>query len=227
MKSLRVYRELYGHTLIPIKFCFESTHPGIGFAGTELGKHASKVRTTLRHFPQNFTCEQIVQLSEIEFVLDTVHARLELLLLGIKTYEKLYGTFIVPYSFVVPKNSSDWPKSIWGVNLGRKYFFLIRRFDTYPADKQKHIISSGVPVEKVLHRQANKILNMVRHYKTLHNHAAGLPLEISSQFVVPAEDSWPKEYWNEQLGMLVYSICHYKSYKSHHSIFEAEGLKIR
>lgn len=35
-----------------------------------------------------------------------------------KTLNKIDGTFSVPKSFSVPKNSFDWPEDTWGINLG-------------------------------------------------------------------------------------------------------------
>jgi hypothetical protein len=35
-----------------------------------------------------------------------------------KTINKIEGTFSVPKSFSVPKESQDWPEDTWGINLG-------------------------------------------------------------------------------------------------------------
>lgn len=39
---------------------------------------------------------------------------------ALATYQNLYDDLLVPQPFVVPKNSPDWPKEIWGLRLGAR-----------------------------------------------------------------------------------------------------------
>jgi hypothetical protein len=47
-------------------------------------------------------------------------ARFQKVFSALVTYKKIYGDLLVPQPFVVPDQSSDWPKESWGLRLGAR-----------------------------------------------------------------------------------------------------------
>jgi hypothetical protein len=47
-------------------------------------------------------------------------ARFQKVYSALVTYKKIYGDLLVPQPFVVPDQSSDWPKESWGLRLGAR-----------------------------------------------------------------------------------------------------------
>ena len=46
--------------------------------------------------------------------------RFQVVFVALVTYKQLYGDLLVPQPFVVPKETSDWPKETWGLRLGAR-----------------------------------------------------------------------------------------------------------
>jgi hypothetical protein len=118
-------------------------------------------------------------------------------------YKLRFKDMLVPLKFFVPEKSSDWPKEMWGMRLGKVVQTLRagRRLD-----KKDDLISIGFCYD-LSQSKYTSVRVALMSYKSIHSN-----LFVPRHFKVPHNEAWPKESWNLNLGNLVTNIRSLKCY---------------
>lgn len=110
---------------------------------------------------------------------------------------------IVPETFVVPTNSSEYPQTTWGVKLGQIMYKMC--YYGIWIDLHDRVRELGFRVPNRDPKEAAKILQALRCYRVLYPTASRVPAD----YVVPEATSYfPKHLWGMRLGEEVH-MCRY------------------
>lgn len=125
------------------------------------------------------------------------------LLEGIYIFRQAFGDLDIPLKFEIPANE-PWPTELHGLRLGKrleKLFTSSEFFERHP-DKVQEIKKLGLePNVRSLIDDWELIERSMKIYKGVHGN-----LRISSKFVVPDEEPWPRLTRNLKLGIRVAAI---------------------
>jgi len=195
LEALVIFKSIHGHLLVPSKFVVpcEKDWPE-HLWDMALGTKVNQIR--VRHdFITNHPSRWL-QLHEMGFVWNCDDRSFALTTLAFKQFRDIYGHTQVPVQFVVP-HSEMWATEIRGLKLGEKVR-KIKQGVLFIKSKPQRIES----LEKVgfewTSRSESKFSNFMQAlkvYKVIYKH-----INISSAFVVPNEQPWPKESWGMPLG---------------------------
>jgi len=214
---------MYGHLLVPHKFEFSEEEVDIGPMGTALGKHVKNLRRTYQQ-SRTKTEPWIAVLNSLGFEWDAREARFRLLMHAVLTYKEVYGDFLVPAKFVVPKYSRDFPPAFWGLRVGQMYHDL--RKSTRVKEHAARMQQLGIPTVGVLPRRAEMLLQAIEVYKRLNGQTAET-LNIARGFCVNiCDEDWPEELWGFPLRQAVDRVIHRGAFEEFHPQFIAAGLKV-
>jgi hypothetical protein len=127
--------------------------------------------------------------------------------LALETYKRLCGDLLVPATFVVPMDDSNWPKEIWGMNLGVSVTNI--RCKVCFRGHRKELVAMGFDYSPQRNKFGWEQVKLVLEtYKELHG-----DLLVPIAFAVPINDSaWPEEMWGMSLGTFVSTVRQGKSY---------------
>lgn len=106
----------------------------------------------------------------------------------------------VPYKFVVPHGSSDFPEHLWGIRLGQAMHGMMYR-DTYRKYRYQ-VEELGFPLQsrQALNERFANTLEALRCYRALHPTAVTIPCN----YVVPQGSSdFPEKLWGMRLGRIL------------------------
>jgi hypothetical protein len=180
--ALLSYQKLHGDMLVPCKFVIPNV---------------SNIRSGSSY------ADKRDALQSIGFDFNFRTARYVLVKLALLQYKDLYGNILVPQSFVVPRNDRNWPKDLWGMNLG-SIVHGIRGGSRY-AERRQELLKIGFdfgPQRALYGYSLTKTALM--HYKTMSGKG---DMRVPYNFVVPENDErWPVELWGMKLGVLVNNI---------------------
>ena len=226
IKSLEKYRNMYGHLQVPVRFGFrEEEREGLGiFAGT-LGSHVASLRKAYMKLNDSDKEKQawVSQLQSIGFVWAPLEEAFHLHVRAILHYQKLYGDFLIPRSFVVPVELECWPEDYHGLKLGRIYEYIRR--GTLPAHRREILKENGIPQADFMTQKAESILQAIEVYKKVHQQTAET-LDIKRSFHVPVcDEEWPEHLWGLNLGDAVYNIKTMHCFDKYLTQFEEAGVK--
>lgn len=156
--------------------------------------------------------ERVAELNKLGFVWGRLQPEWNLVLEGLITYSMLHGDLLVPISFVIPRNSDDWPKETWGISLGRCVYRIRIRSDFLHDHRnamsriaQLDGLGFVWDVNEHLFRKfcyALECFNRLERPREKDSGGRAVALRIPSTYVVPSgEDTgWPKELWGYPLG---------------------------
>lgn len=158
-------------------------------------------------------------------------ARVQQIIDTVKVYRKLNNipegdAVAIPVTFVVPENSSEWPKPLWGKGMGRliKRAMNDERYRGY-LDAFKRIgldTSLRLPAKD---QKAEQLLQAVQTYKQVHGIFGNSSVSINYSYVVPQDDSrWSPSLWGKRLGRSVWKVLKGLSFPDHAERFRAVGL---
>jgi hypothetical protein len=118
-------------------------------------------------------------------------------------YKLRFKDMLVPLKFIVPEESSDWPKEMWGMRLGKVVQTLRagRRLD-----KSDDLISIGFCYD-ISQSKYELVKIALMCYKNIYS-----DFYVPRHFQIPPTEEWPKELWNFNLGNLVTNIRSLKCY---------------
>jgi hypothetical protein len=135
-------------------------------------------------------------------------------------YKELHGNKRIPFAFVVPYQSKDWPEHLWGLRAGHSAT-LVRSGNLFLNDRDD-LLSIGFDYSHKLtgYRLAKATL---LHYKEVFGDLSAPP-----SFVVPQNDnSWPNGASGMKLGSVVNSIRLGLSYTEHYHELLSIGFDYR
>lgn len=218
LEALRCYRVLHP-AASKIPFTFEVPAASSDFPehlwGLKLGQAMSRMiyrRAFLKYHDQvkalGFSLTTKSQNQEFERTME-----------ALRWYKATHPTEShVPPSFIVPEESTDFPKHLWGLKLGEKVNQIIRDGSLFfrHHDEMK---ASGLEDQ-----QFTLILLTLRCYRTLHPKARRVP----SYFVVPqGSPDYPERVWGTKLGQIMSAIIRRRSYKEHRNQIAELGFTMK
>lgn len=165
-----------------------------------------------------YTANSRKQYDELEqgLVLDDFGQILE----AINIFRQVYGDLDIPVKFEIPAQEPVWPSSLHGLRLGKrleKLFSSSEFFEKHP-EKVQEIAKLGLePKLRSLVDDWTLINQSMKIYKNMYGN-----LRISSKFVVPDEEPWPRLSRNLKLGIRVAAIRSAGRYVKDHPERKAE-----
>lgn len=176
------------------------------------------------------------QITALGFDIETASPRLQMLSEGVQCYKKTLAlsqpsfeatlnssgstSFEIPYTFVVPHGSNQYPEHLWGFRLGRAYRNIIwarKKSLKY----RKTLAKTGLSLLSTKEERFQDILEAARCFRAHHPTVKRVP----SSFVVPHESlDYPAHLWGLKLGVTMCNIRRYGYFRQHHAKLEELGF---
>jgi len=199
LEALETYKQLYGDILVPHKFQVPSGNPKWpkGTWKLKLGLAVSSIRSRRNELPW----ERYDELNKLGFDWDPLESQWQLKMLAFETFRRIYGHLLVPRKFQVPENCLEWPKDVWGLNLGLAVTNIRCRRNELSWERCEDLEKLGIDWEPLESQWQLKIIAL-RIYKEIYG-----DIHVLSKFQVPKNDfKWPQETWELKLGQFVSDI---------------------
>ena len=201
-ESLCIYKELYGHTLIPQKFDIpnnDTRWPKHLRNGAVLGTQLTSARS---YFKKNVLKKDQIDTLERAGIIWYVRTGpspkwYKALVKGLPIYHKLYGDTLIPKDYTVPGVDSDWPESLYDLNLGAALVSARLRFTSksMKPDQVQQLKHLGIIWKPTESTRYEMLADGLSHYQKLNGNAL-----VPSKFKVPHDDiKWPKRLWGFKL----------------------------
>ena len=116
LPALDMYKEIHKDLRVPVgdKYVVPDKQPWPEHLwGMKLGRQVARWRT----FKETLPLYVLEALNDRDFIWDVPEKDFERLVLALKIYKKLKGTFLIPKSFRVPE-LEEWPTDLHGIPLG-------------------------------------------------------------------------------------------------------------
>jgi hypothetical protein len=215
-KALLNYKDLNGDMLVPYKFVVsanEKTWPE-DMLGKKLGAIAMRIRAGTSFSKMRLDLESIgfnFNFQKLSYGCETIRAAL-------LKYKNLKGDMLVPKRFLVPANDIEWPKEMWSMKLGTVVNKI--RAGTSWSKNRADLESIGFDFNRQeIGYEYETIRAVLLKCRDLNGN-----MLVPQTFVVPADDTWPKEMWNVKLGFIVNSIRGGKSCSKNRADLESIGF---
>jgi hypothetical protein len=160
----------------------------------------------------------------------TTEVKVQNIITAIQVFKKVNdiptdGRVIIPYAFVVPKKSSEWPHHLWGMKLG----FIINNVLNNGSFGAYRDLFQSVGLFPRKDDCVERLLIAVEAYikfNKLNKLMPGGPVVISPTFKIPANSMlWPELVRGMHLGYRIQEMYHKNLYAGHRSAFESLGLR--
>jgi len=223
LEALITYSVMHGDVLVPNKFMVphdNSEWPKATW-GITLGNCVYRIRARNDFLRGNNAVTRRNQLNGLGFVWDVHEHSFRLFYTALRHFAKLEGcgayslgrtkALRVPSTFVVP-NSDDWPKELWGFQIGAKCT-AVRQKDLYvknKPDRQQALVELGFRWSGNADLGWLEVVHAAAIYSRMHNRT----LDVPYHFVVPVPPNlggqfalsngvdwpWPEHLWGLPLG---------------------------
>ena len=212
-ESLYIYKELYGHTKIPIKFDIpnnDTRWPEHLRNGAVLG---DQLNGTRYKFKKNVLKKNQIDALERAGIIwyvskGTSPKWYKALVKGLPIYHKLYGDTLIPKDYTVPSDDSDWPESLYDLNLGAALVSARLRFTSksMKPDQVQQLEHLGIIWKPTESTPYEMLADGLSQYRKLNGNTL-----VPSKFKVPHDDiKWPKRLLGFKLRQ-----CLKKARKNH------------
>jgi hypothetical protein len=135
-------------------------------------------------------------------------------------YKEIYGNMLVTGSFIVPKNSTDFPEEFWEMKLGG-HVNTIRNNNAY-AEHKDELIALGFDYGSQKFTYYSVKLGLLK-FKEIYGN-----MLVTQSFIIPTNSSnFPEECWEMRLGVTVQSIRNSNAYAEHKDELMALGFDYR
>lgn len=118
-------------------------------------------------------------------------------------FRDLFGDFLIPVIFEVPAEQ-PWPIELHGLRLGKRLERLLTSSDFFEkhADLVDRLVSIGFEptIDQLLDEWALAYMGLIK-FKEIYGN-----LRVPARFIVPCSNQWPKQIWNQKLGVKVAAI---------------------
>jgi len=201
LKALQTYKAVYGALNVPLGFSIPAEEPWEPICwGVNLGERVHNIRAHGLHIASNYERKKV--LDSIGFIWSSDDYKFAQVVNALKRYKELYGNVWVGQKFIVPRNSTDWPKELWGLKLGDtvRGMRTTGRWWKHHFKRRKEIEELGLMLNEVDMRW-ERIFACLESYKKIYGN-----LNIKNSFVVPHEEGWDEVFWGIPLGARVRSI---------------------
>lgn len=194
--ALLWYQKLHGDMLVKTKFIVpDSPDWPSEVRGLKLGFITTNIRRGSSYFDKR------EELAAIGFVYECQHKYgYDLIREALVRYKELHSHVNVPARYSIPKDCSEWPVQLRGINLGTVVHDIRR--GTY-SDKKDDILSLGFQyvVRKKFDYDCVKIA--IYKFRELNHGSTRIP----AVYNIPYDDPWyPEETWGMFLGSIANRI---------------------
>ncbi|TMW57866.1 hypothetical protein Poli38472_013340 [Pythium oligandrum] len=184
--AIAVFRAQNGHVVVPPSFRIpheEDAWP-TELHGARLGTMLMRLYTAIKNPEYRHLREQLVAMGLPPSAVDwrEFHWR-ETTLAALTMYQRLHGDLYVPRSFVVPQDDAQWPRSTWGLALGRQVNTLRKKHTELPDFQRKALDQLDFPWNVMEHKWNTRFLPALRRFYALHGHS-----NVPQSFIVPTND---------------------------------------
>lgn len=218
-KILKIYNSIHDNLQIPYRYKIPAENPWPPeFHGYKLGRKVYSLRRRRKSLWGYYA----YRLDKLGFIWDPLDYRFNKAVQAMKVFKLLYGNLVVPQRFKVPADSVDWPKQLWGYNLGRILFHI--RCNGVYRSKRKYLEELGVPFEVKPARSHDFKLTKkcIKIYKKKFG-----TFQIPYSYTIPKDDKdYPARARGIPLGHLVANIIHRKDYLKHHDELRRMGVSL-
>jgi hypothetical protein len=155
--------------------------------------------------------------------------RAQRIIQAVKTYKHVHGIpdggkVVIPGSFVVPHDSSVWPRELWGMKLGDIARNILGRecFREYWGEFQMLGLSRKLGS---LEERARQFLWAVETYRKVRRIPPDRQVFVPYYYIVPhGSPDWPQELWGVKLGEKIKNYHHGNTFPDYTEQFRALGL---
>ncbi|CAH0480558.1 unnamed protein product [Peronospora belbahrii] len=234
LPALRTYLDLYGDLFVPQKFIVpeddgerNKEETGLwpratkgyklGLAVAKIRKQVQQERQRVEHVKEKkkktrlsallppLPMKQVEALNELGFVWSVRDTKwYEFFLPGLRRYRELHGHANVPLAFTVPSHDVDsrWPKKLQRYRLGQ-HVYMVRsgKYATQVRESQQELEELGFSFRLGDKAWVESIFPALEVFSSKYGHC-----DVWQDFVVPSDESWPKDSWGLKLGDTVKNI---------------------
>jgi hypothetical protein len=126
-------------------------------------------------------------------------------------YKELHGNMLVPSSFIVPIDSTDFPEECWEMRLGSNVQTIRNTYD--------ELIALGFDYGRLISKYSF-VKSALLKYKEIYGN-----MLVPHFFIVPIDSTdFPEECWEMKLGSNVHNIRHNNQWADHKDELKALGF---
>ena len=211
LDAIYIFKNIFGDLDISTRFEVPDTNPWPSHLhGLRLGKRLEKILSTPEFFEKYPNYVQSLKKLGFEPSVSTLIDDWAVILQGLTVHKHVYGHLRVPSKFVVPDHE-PWPRLCRNMKLGVRVAAM-RSAGRYIKDRRERKedldklgfewqLRSNTYKQQVSVDLFDQVYTALLHYKSIYNN-----VNVSANFVVPAEADWPKSIWRLELGALTQSI---------------------
>lgn len=199
VKSLLLhYKKINNHMLVPATFVIpfnDETWPDVMW-NTKLGFIAHNIRRGKSYLDRKDELEALGFDYECQFKYGY-----DLVKIAILKYKELNGDMLVPSRYSIPAESVNYPREVWGMNLGTVVHDIRRKYSYLEKREELTALGFAYVVRKKFDYEIVKIA--VYKYRELYHGTVKFP----PVYTIPKNDLWyPEETWGLPLGSYVKRI---------------------
>ena len=224
-KSLQKYKDIHGDLRIPQSYNLMLDVADLGPKGLKLGQHVKFIRTVSKLYPWRISPDNLAKLNEMGFIWDFNDQKFRRIILALVHYKKLYGTVLVPRSYVVPEDAEDWPVEMRRLRLGDKLQWI--RTHELPPRQLEYMESLGISSETMLKQLAAMLIEALTIYKKVHKISKNEVFTVPGDFIVPSAEPWPQHIWGLTLGVRISGVRTKGNFQEYHEEFRSLGLDFK
>jgi Helicase associated domain len=216
LAALQAYYSIHGNLVIPRRFQVpaQDEYPP-EWHGLDLSSTVYAMRWWVQHV--RYYPDRVAELNTLGFVWDRLQPEWNLIMEALIGYLTLHGDLLVPTSFVVPYGDEEWPKSTWGIKLGKHVYRMRSRNDFLRgfkgATRRRQLDRLGF-VWDINDHVFRKFCYALQYYsrwqrQKTNNSGRQFSIRIPSTFIVPSGgEGYPKELWGYPLGAKCAAVRH-------------------
>lgn len=124
-------------------------------------------------------------------------------------YQSKHGHMVVPYSFVIPCKTDEWPEHLWGIRLGIAVNQI--RVGLHYKDEKEELIGIGFNYKpKYVAHRYESVRESLLLFKEKNGH-----MLVPDSFTIPFDSmDWPRSLWGMRLGHITARIRGNARYKN-------------
>lgn len=203
LAALLAYKKLHGNLLVPQHYVVPSKSEAYhkDALGLKLGSvvHSIRQKEVHSHHKEELISIGFDYSSQSKVGWNTFKT-------AMAAFTKIYNHTIVSEPFVIPSNSTKWPKETWGLKLGATVDSVKRNYEF--KDKREELIKMDFCFDKYRARY-HVIRETLLHYKKVHG-----DMLVPIRYIVPSTPEWPLYMWGVNLGGPVHGIRRGTSFRN-------------
>ncbi|ETW06435.1 hypothetical protein H310_02691 [Aphanomyces invadans] len=192
--ALVKYKQFYGDLLVAYSFRVP-THD-VAWPKETWGLKLGHAVHNIRQNGHEMSADRRRQLVALGFVWDHLEMSWDVKIVALQTYRSLFNSLNVPYGYVVPGESSLWPRETWHMKLGHAVHNIRQNLQDMPAARKAQLNEMGFVWHSLPLSWEMKVVALQVYHHTFGN------LVIPPSFRIPDgnDSAWPKKTWYIRLA---------------------------